>query len=448
MTDYIYPPLDANPTDLYTGFTLFMQANIPGWVPYSGELDDWLARAFAFIASQLTEITSDVATSIFRYFGAFIVNVPPIAAQPAQTLTTWTMQDTAGYTIPAFSQLTLTDGFGNQQGFETSVSTVIPNGTATASNVQVVATVAGTAGNGCSGAGGNISLAFVSGVATASPTSEGLDDEEDAVYLSRLATTFRTLSPKPITVDDFSAIVLDQPLVGRVTTLPGFNPANATQTGTLHTNMVVDGLTDTTLIPKGCSVTGTDIPGGTFVTGITSGTAITISANASGSTTTTLTFGGSLNNGGMVGSIVGGADGTGLSSPEMAVIQAVIQAMCLAGVIYSVGAPTSTTVSVTATVFAWPGQVQLDVQAAVDATLSSALTPLQWGLQRTGGSSGGQWLNDNVVRLSQVEAIIMQVPGVHYVTTLLINGNTADLPLAGIVPIPAPGTMTITVNTG
>lgn len=448
MTDYIYPPLESNPSDLYDGFKVYMQASIPGWVPYSGELDDWLARAFTFVASQLTEITSDVATSIFRYFGAFIVNLPPIAAQPAQTLTTWTMQDTAGYTVDAYTQFTLTDALGNQQGFETTTTFTVPNGNSTATGIPVFAIEPGIAGNDCTGSAQNITLAFVSSIATATPTAQGSDDEDDATYLSRLAANFRTLSPKPITATDFSTIVLDQPLVGRVTTLPGFNPANATQTGTLHTNKVVDGLTDTSLIPKGCSVTGTDIAGGTFVTGITSGTAITISANATGSTTTTLSFGGSLNNGGDVGSIVGGVDGMGLSSPEMAAIQDVIQAQLLAGVNYTVGAPTSTTINIVASVFAWSGQSTTDVQTAVKAALASALTPLQWGLQATSGSSAGQWLNDNVIRLSQVEFIIMQVPGVHYVTTLTINSSAADLPLAGIVPIPSPGTMTITVATG
>jgi hypothetical protein len=124
--------------------------------------------------------------------------------------------------------------------------------------------------------------------------------------------------------------------------------------------------------------------------------------------------------------------------------------MCLAGVQYTVTAPTATAVNITATAFAWPGQSTTDVQAAISAALTSQLTPLTWGLQPTGGANFGQWLNDNVVRLSQIESIIMGVSGVHYVTlsSIQINGVNADLPLAGIVPVPTAGTMTITVNTG
>lgn len=450
MTTYIYPPLDSDPNTLYQGFVTFMQANIPGWTPFSGELDDWLARAFTAIAAQLTEITTDVANAIFRYFGAFIVNVPPIAAQPAQALTTWTMQDNAGYTIPAFTQFTLTDPTGAQQGFETTVTTVIPNGSTSATNVLAIATVAGSAANGCVGPAQNVPLAFVptGGVVTLSPTAQGLDDEDDAVYLDRLTTTFQTLSPKPITVMDFSAIALDQPLVGRVTTLAGFNPANATQTGNTHTSTTIDGLSNIASIPQGASISGSGIPGGAFVSSVGVSSIVISAPTTTTLTGTTLTIGGSLNNGGMVGSIVAAADGTALTTPEMAVIQAAIQAMCLAGVLYSVTAPTYTTINIVATVFAWPGEVQASVQAAVVAALNGGLTPLQWGLQNNGNQTGVQWLNDPVIRQSVVEFIMMQVPGVHYVSTLTINTLSTDVPLSGIVPLPQPGTMTITVNTG
>jgi hypothetical protein len=450
MTTYIYPPLDSDPNTLYQGFVTFMQANIPGWTPFSGELDDWLARAFTAIAAQLTEITTDVANAIFRYFGAFIVNVPPIAAQPAQTLTTWTMQDSAGYTIPAFTQFTLTDPTGAQQGFQTTVDTVIANGTSSATNVLAVATVAGSAANGCVGPAQNVPLAFVSSVATLSPSAQGLDDEDDAVYLDRLTTTFQTLSPKPITAKDFSAIALDQPLVGRVTTLPGFNPANATQTGNTHTSTTIDNLSNVSSIPQGATITGSGIPSNTFITSVnTGGSSITISAATTTTLTgTTLTIGGSLNNGGYVGSIVAALDGTALTSPEMSAIQGVIQDMCLAGVVYNVTAPTYTAIAITATVFAWPGEVQADVQAAVVAALNGALTPLQWGIQNNGNQSGVQWLNDGIVRISVMEFVIMQVPGVHYVSSLTINGSSSDVAMAGIVPLPTAGAMTITVNTG
>jgi hypothetical protein len=132
----------------------------------------------------------------------------------------------------------------------------------------------------------------------------------------------------------------------------------------------------------------------------------------------------------------------------MSAIQGVIQAMCLAGVVYNVTAPTYTAIAITATVFAWPGEVQADVQAAVVAALNGALTPLQWGIQNNGNQSGVQWLNDGIVRISVMEFVIMQVPGVHYVSSLTINGSSSDVAMAGIVPLPTAGAMTITVNTG
>jgi hypothetical protein len=47
-----------------------------------------------------------------------------------------------------------------------------------------------------------------------------------------------------------------------------------------------------------------------------------------------------------------------------------------------------------------------------------------------------------------LENLIMNVPGVHYISSLTINGVAADFPLAGIVPITVPGTITATVTNG
>ena len=66
------------------------------------------------------------------------------------------------------------------------------------------------------------------------------------------------------------------------------------QTGTLNTTTAVTGLSDTTKYKVGSSVTGTNIPANTTVAAIVSGTAITLSQAATGSGSTSLTFGGIL----------------------------------------------------------------------------------------------------------------------------------------------------------
>ncbi len=449
---YIVPPLDSNPDDLYQGFVTYMQTVIPGWEPYSGELDDWLGRAFSGIAAQLTEISTDVATSVYRYFGANIVNVPPIAAQPAVAITTWTAQDTTGYTIPAFTQFTLTDPTGNQQGFETTANVVIPNGQSVATNVVVYAAVPGSDANGSSGAAANVPLAFITGVTTTTAAANGTDDEDDTTYLNRLTATFLTLSPKPITTSDFSQLVLNEGDVGRVVTIGGYVPGSKTQTGTVTSSSAsVTALSNPSAIAVGDSIMGTNIPSNTFIKSVNvSGSSAVMSANATGTATETITLGGSLNNGGSVTSWVTALDGTALSTPAMNTIQADIQAQCLIGVNYYVEPPTYTTVNITATVYAWAGQDNTAIQSAIQGALTTYLSPLNWGQQAAGGPGVAQWLADPTIRLSQVEFVIMSVAGVHYTSdaSILINGTSADLSLAGVVALPLPGTMTITVNTG
>lgn len=454
---YIYPPIDANPADLYAGFQAYMQENIPGWVPYSGKLDDWLGRVFSGIAAQLMEITSDVATSIFRYFGAFIVNVPPIAASPAVGAITITVQDTVGYTIPAFTQMSFADATGTLQGFETVTDTVIAPASSTALNVFVQAMTPGAAGNGCTGSGDldqSTPLTFITALTLNAATTSGTDDEDDTVYLNRLTALFSTLTPSPITVNEFTTIALTQPAVGRAVTLGGFNPANASQNGNTHTTTTIDNLTDTSLIAVGSSVSGSGVPGGAFVKSITSGTAIVISAATSSSLTgTAITFGGSLKQGGFVTSWVTDLSGIALSSPQMAVVAAAIQAECLTNVVYSVLAPNYTTVNVTSSVLAWPGQDTTVVQTAINAALNAYLSSASFGQSLNGtslttGVTNSLWLNDNAIRLAAIEQVIMNVVGVHDVTALTINSSGANLSLGGIVPLPTPGTMTTTVTNG
>jgi hypothetical protein len=454
--NYIYPPIESDPGALYKGFQDFMQTWIPGWKPYSGELDDWLGRVFAGIQASLSELASDVSTQIYRYFGANIVNVQPDDATPSVGTITITVQDVNGpYTIPAFTQMSFPDASGQLQGFETTTDVTVPNGSTTATNVFVQAMTPGALGNACSGSGDldSTGITFVTALTLSAPTANGTDAESDADYLNRLTSLFTTLTPTPITPVDFTVIAATQAGVSRAFTLPTFNPANWTTTGATHTTKVVDGFASTANIPLGATITGAGIPANTYVTGITSGTAITISnaatATASG---VTFTIGGQLNQGGYVTSWVMGATDV-LTTPQMSAIQTVIQAECLANIVYSVEAPTKNTIAVTAAVVAWPGVDATATQTAVTAAVTSFLEPQNFGQNSNAGAvqSGPTtqaWLNDTVVRIVVLENLIMNVPGVHYISSININGVAADFPLAGIVPITEPGTMTITVTNG
>jgi hypothetical protein len=81
----------------------------------------------------------------------------------------------------------------------------------------------------------------------------------------------------------------------RVTDAPLFNAITIQQSGTLNATAVVTGLSDTTNggntpISPGMPVSGTNIPGGTVVLSVDSGTQVTLSAAATGSGVTPLVF--------------------------------------------------------------------------------------------------------------------------------------------------------------
>lgn len=449
---YIYPPIDADSGALYQGFVTFMQANIPGWQPYSAELDDWLGRVFVGIQASLTELTSDVATSIFRWFGANIVSVPPLDATAATGLITITVQDTAGYTVPAFTQVSFSDGSGNLQGFETTTDTVIAPSSSSATNVFVQAMTPGSAGNNCSGTGdldGSAPITFITGLDMTTASSGGTDAENDADYLNRLAATFTTLTPSPITTTDFTVLAEGQPLVDRAVTLMTFNPNAWTISGTLvNTNKSVT-VSTTANIPVGATVTGTGVPSSTYITGITSPTVFTMSNAATTSAAETLTITGQLNQPSWVTTFVMGATGV-LSSGQMTAIQAVIVALCLGGVNFVVEAPTVNTIAVSLTGICQIGTVVADVEAAVQAAITNFLQPDNFGQNSNPvvGQSVPGWLNDNQVRLAVMENIAMNVPGMKDVTAVTINTVAANFALLGIVPITTPGTISVTLTNG
>lgn len=93
--------------------------------------------------------------------------------------------------------------------------------------------------------------------------------------------------------------------------------------------------------------------------------------------------------------------------------------------------PTITTVPVTATVKALPGFVAATVQASVVAALTAYLSPASWPWAAT-------------VRRNDLIALMEGVAGVDYVTAGHPTIPAGDVALAGVAPLAAVGTLTIT----
>jgi len=112
---------------------------------------------------------------------------------------------------------------------------------------------------------------------------------------------------------------------------------------------------------------------------------------------------------------------------------------------YSVIDPTYTTINVTATVVSLPDYEPAAIDTACEGAIADWLSPLNWGRPRGVEGPTDDWLNDTVVRYSELLRVLAQ-PGVRYVQSATLNGGTADINLTGTAPLTRPGTINVTVT--
>lgn len=231
---YITYPLETDATTILEEVFDHIANEFPGWEPSDGNLDVVFAEAFAATAADLRDLASTVPDTIFRTFGASIIGIPPVDAASASVGSTWVASDNAGHLIEADTLVGIRDIAGELQVFEVLVDVTIPIGsTATAAGeVLLVAMNAGVEATNIGAPGTTAelidSLAWVQSVTITSATSGGTDAEADDVYLARLATELRLLSPRPILPDDFAVLARRIPGVARSLAIDGWNPANNT----------------------------------------------------------------------------------------------------------------------------------------------------------------------------------------------------------------------------
>lgn len=389
-TEYITLPVDTDPQDILNDAYTFIQTVIPGWTPSDGHLDVWLLQSIASVASESRDVASAVTRSIFRWYGAYLIGLPPIDATAATSTTTWTMVDNQGYLIPAGTQVGIIDPDGNIIPFETTDDvSVYPGSTATAVGaVTIQASDPGADGNAIGTAGSQINLidplAFVDTVTLEAVTSGGQDAESDDAYLNRLSAQLQLLAPRPIVPEDFAIFARNIPGVYRATAIDLYNPGPPIVTNADRT----------------VSVAITD------------------------------------------------ENGQPCSASVKAAVDADLQARREVNFNVFVIDPTYTTIAVTTTVQGLSGWDAPTTQSAIVTALQAYFNPANWGQS---DSDPQAWINTPTVRYLEVSQVINSVPGVDYIVSLTIGAptmGTADLTMAGVAPLPEPGTMTVTVTPG
>jgi uncharacterized phage protein gp47/JayE len=372
--------LNVSPSTLLQQWLSSLQSSYPQYQPAQGNLEYVLAQIIAASAADLGQMCVSGGTELFRTFGTNLLQLPYQQGNPAIAVVTVTAQDTAGYTLPAGTQLTLTSA-GAPLGFQTSSALTIPNGT-TSGTVNVQAVQAGSLFNGAGAPAQLVStLTWVAGISVTSVASGGTDPEDDTHYLNRLVQTLQLLAPRPITASDYATIAenftpapgTDQEEVGRATAIDGYDPGSGTYGNEREVTVCV-----------------TD------------------------------------------------ANGNALNSDTLTAIQGYLTGLREVNFIVNVVSPNYTTIYVACQIHPLTGFVGSSVQAAVQAALLSYLSPANWGLAPT-GSAG--WTNYQTIYKSRLLATIQNVAGVDYVERLKFDVNSHptnndDLLLPGAFPLP------------
>jgi uncharacterized phage protein gp47/JayE len=225
MTQFVELPVEVNAANLMDEVAEEMIAQFPNWEANEGNLETWLIRALVTrLIAPLAELSAEAGEEIFARFGEKIVGVVPLAAVSATVKTKWVVKDTAGYTIPAGTQVDITVTGSESVGFRVVNNVNIVAGKSEAKEVVLEAIEPGLAGNGLSGAATLVdALAFVNSVTLEGVTSGGVDAEEPSAYLDRLHETFETLAPRPIIARDVAILLRGIPGVQRVGVLDNWN---------------------------------------------------------------------------------------------------------------------------------------------------------------------------------------------------------------------------------
>jgi hypothetical protein len=378
MAEYIEPPITTEPDDLAEEAFAYLEDAIPGWLPAPGNLETWLVEANAQLAGELMDVASAVPTSIFRYYGATVLGLPPNEAQSATGTTTWTARDAAGYTIEAGTLVGIAAAGDELLPFEVQSGTVIAPGATTATGVIVVAVDPGTDANGLTAAPEVIDpLDWVASVVlTGVPaaTAGGVDEESDADYLDRLHELLGLLAPRPILPNDFAVLARSVAGVGRATAIDLYNPGPPVATN----------------VPRCVTV------------------------------------------------VVAGDNGLAVGAGVKASVDALLQSLREVNFLVFVIDPTYTAIAVTFTFTTYPAYTPATVEAAAEAAVADYLSPANFG-RPPYGDDPGVWIADTKVRYLEVAEVINRVEGVWYVASLTVNGGTVDVPLPGPGPLPMPG---------
>lgn len=386
MTDFVRLPIETTPQQMLEEWSAEMEALISGWDPALAEYETIQAQALIYrIVFPLLQLAANVDQAIFSEWGKQIVNVVPQDATRSTVNSTWTMKDTAGYTITAGTQVDIARTGDERIGFLVVSDVEVPPGKEATEPGEVVleAIEPGLDGNGLEGEGILIdALFFVTDIAIVGASSGGTDAEDPAAYLGRLAETMQTYIEGVVTSRDVEIVARNVPGIGRALAIDNYN---------LET------------------------------------------AEAEQEKTTTV--------------IVTDDEGEPATAEAKEALEAVLEEKREVNYLFFVGSPTYNEIDVEAVIVPMQGFDQASVVANVEAAIEAFLDPATYGQQPPGDVSS--WVNSTTLRYQDLVTVINDAEGVSHYTKLNWRKAAeamaaTDISLTGVAPLPRADTLTIT----
>jgi hypothetical protein len=413
MADYIELPLVDDPDALVEVGIDNLEGAIDGFVARPGNVETVLLEANAQISAEVVQQAAQVPPVAFAYAGAALFGIAPYAAVSATATATITWAaSTPASMIAAQSLLSVPHPSGEYMIFTTDDDVAAPAGGGVVT-VGVTALEPGADANGAFGTAELVDVVDgVTSIAVLSAASGGVDAEDDAAYLDRLSDALTLLAPRPILPQDFATFARQVPGVGRTLAIDLYQPGT-------NDNIAAGQ-------PGGpLTVEGTPLNAGAGISPVAR----------------------------CVTTVVTAEDGAPPSQALMHSVWSELDGAREVNFLAYVAAPRYTQIDVQATVKAYPGYLPADVQAAAAAMLSTWLDPGQWGSQPSStAETTDQWALDTYARIYEAVDWLNRADGVYFVVSVQLRKHgdvawsNADVPLAGIAPLPVAGDFTITVQ--
>jgi hypothetical protein len=484
MPDYINPsPPPTDPDDIAQAAFDRIRLSFPNFDPRESQMATIVIVALAFRAAEIADLVPLIPKSIFRWFGATVIGLPPEDGNPAHTSVTIYVRDDAGYVIDAGDTISIEDEQGDTHLFALDTDAIIPAGATSLSNITITALEDGEEANGITGGEASLveGLDYVISVTQQGTSSGGADAEDDDAYVNRLSRRLG-LVPRPVLAEDFAALAMVEfPEIWRMTSLNHYAPGpykihrlNFNQpvtggtfriitNGNLTANIAYP--TTPAIVQAAIEASSTDVnPGDIRVTDtgadgyliewlagplapagpLTNFFVWDDSTTGAGSVDMTSYQNYVAPNPAMAGvvSVAGQyADGTDLSPELKAAVDALLQANREWGFVVNVVDITFHDFDATFTFTANPNYSKADVEARAEAAVADYVSSAKFAAPPN--DSRG-WKLEKVIYHWEIVGVLQSVEGLDRLVTLTIGLNGAgqsatDKTMTGDFPLPRPG---------